>query len=188
MGLDENSLKNLEILKNLHDNTSAYTLFSILDYTKTSMGSRTLKRWLTSPLTDKKSIEFRYDSVELFYRNQILLSEIRKDLSSVKDIQRLCSKIAMDRANGKDLTGLKNSFISILNIFEILSDNSGSAVLPYLKDKDLFEQIRNICSIIDSSIKEEPAVTITDGNIIKDGYNTELDKFRDLKKQQSGYT
>ena len=145
------------------------------------MGSRTLKRWLTSPLTDKKSIEFRYDCVELFYRNQILLSEIRKDLSSVKDIQRLCSKIAMDRANGKDLTGLKNSFFSILNIFEILSENSGSGVLPYLKDKNLFKQIRNICTIIDSSIKEEPSVTLTDGNIIKDGYNAELDKFRDLK-------
>ena len=104
-------------------------------------------------LTDKKSIESRYDSVELFYRNQILLSEIRKNLSSVKDIQRLCSKIAMDRANGKDLTGLKNSFISISNIFEILSDNSGSTVLYYLKDNELSRQISNICAIIDSSIK-----------------------------------
>ncbi len=181
MGLDENSLKNLEILKNLHDSTSAYTLLSVLDYTKTSMGSRTLKKWLTSPLTDIGKIEFRYNCIELFYRNQILLSEIRKYLSSVKDIQRLSSKIAMDRATGKDLVGLKNSFYSILSILELLSDNSASSILFYLSDSKLFEEIRDICSIIGQSIKEEPAVTITDGNIIREGFNTDLDRFRDLK-------
>ena len=181
MGLDENSLKNLEILKNLHDSTSAYTLLSVLDYTKTSMGSRTLKKWLTSPLTDIGKIEFRYNCIELFYRNQILLSEIRKYLSSVKDIQRLSSKIAMDRATGKDLVGLKNSFYSILSILELLSDNSASSILFYLSDSKLFEEIRDICSIIEQSIKEEPAVTITDGNIIREGFNTDLDRFRDLK-------
>ena len=181
MGLDENSLKNLEILKNLHDSSSAYTLFSVLDYTKTSMGSRTLKRWLTSPLTDIKSIEFRYDCVELFYRNQILLSEIRKNLSSVKDIQRLSSKIAMDKANGKDLTGLKNSFYSVINILEILKDNPGSAVLSYLDDENILGNLKKISEIINESIKEEPSVTLTDGNIIKEGYNADLDKLCSLK-------
>ncbi len=181
MGLDENSLKNLEILKNLQDNSSAYTLFSVLDYTKTSMGSRTLKRWLTAPLTDKESIEFRYNCVELFYRNQIILSEIRKNLSSVMDIQRLSSRIAMDRANGKDLTGLKNSFYSILRIFQILSDNSGASVFPYVSDESFFKNLDSVCSIIEQSIIEEPAVTITDGNIIKEGYNQELDKLKSLK-------
>ena len=181
MGLDENSLKNLEILKNLQDNSSAYTLFSVLDYTKTSMGSRTLKRWLTAPLTEKESIEFRYNCVELFYRNQIILSEIRKNLSSVMDIQRLSSRIAMDRANGKDLTGLKNSFYSILRIFQILSDNSGASVFPYVSDESFFKNLDSVCSIIEQSIIEEPAVTITDGNIIKEGYNQELDKLKSLK-------
>ena len=181
MGLDENSLKNLEILKNLQDNSSAYTLFSVLDYTKTSMGSRTLKRWLTAPLTEKESIEFRYNCVELFYRNQIILSEIRKNLSSVMDIQRLSSRIAMDRANGKDLTGLKNSFYSILRIFQILSDNSGASVFPYVSEESLFKNLDSVCSIIEQSIIEEPAVTITDGNIIKEGYNQELDKLKSLK-------
>ena len=181
MGLDENSLKNLEILKNLHDNSPAYTLFSILDYTRTSMGSRTLKKWLTSPLTDKDAIEFRYNCVDFFYRNQILLSEIRKNLSSVRDVQRLSSRIAMDRANGKDLTGLKNSFYSIRNILETLSESSGSTVLSYLENSSLIDEINSICLIIDDSIKEEPSVSITDGNIIKDGYSTELDRLRDLK-------
>lgn len=181
MGLDENSLKNLEILKNLHDNTSKYSLFSVLDYTKTSMGSRTLKRWLTSPLRNRSSIENRYECVELFYRNQILLSEIRKQLSSVVDIQRLTSKIAMDRANAKDLTGLKNSFNSIISILEILSDNSAGDVLKYLKNNTLFDNLNLLKNTIENSIKEEPSVLLTEGNLIKDGYSPELDKFRNLK-------
>jgi len=97
------------------------------------------------------------------------------------DIQRLSSKIAMDRANGKDLTGLKNSLFSIKEIFEILSDNSALPVLSYLEDKSLFVKLNEISSIIDNSIMEEPAVSINEGNIIKESYNSELDRLRGLK-------
>ena len=181
LSLDENSLKNLEILKNLHDNTSKYTLFSILDHTKTSMGSRTMKRWLTSPLMEIETIEYRFNCVDFFYRNQILLSEIRKHLSSVMDIQRLCSKLALDRANAKELVGLKNGLASIKNIYEILSEYADRDIMPYLNDKTLMENITEISSVIDSAIMEEPSILITEGNLIKEGYDSELDRLRNIR-------
>ena len=85
------------------------------------------------------------------------------------------------RANGKDLTGLKNSFYSITFILDILKDNSGSKILPYLDDKKVFENLNNISEIIEKSIKEEPSVILTDGNMIKEGYNEELDNLCKLK-------
>ena len=180
MGLDENSLKNLEILKNLQDSSSKYTLFNVLDYTKTSMGSSVLKRWLTAPLRKKKSIEYRHSCVDFFYRNQILLSEIRRYLSSVIDIQRLSSKIALDKANAKNLIGLKNALISIKSIFDMLNEYSEKSVFHYLNDEKLLDTTAFIREKIEKSIKEEPSILLNEGNLIKNGYNKELDRLRNI--------
>ncbi len=99
LGLDEATQRNLEITGNLFDSGTGFTLIETLDKTKTAMGARKLKRWLLQPLRDTDEIKYRCGIVESFYHNQILLSKIRDSLSGILDIERLTSRVAMDRGS-----------------------------------------------------------------------------------------
>lgn len=183
--MDESALRNLEIVKNLQDGTSSYTLFKVLNHTKTSAGARLLKEQLLNPLKEIGAINARLDKTEFFYRNQLLLSTIRDKLSSIQDIRRICTKIAMDKAHAKDLLGLSESLTSYLEIFSILSQSNAKDVFNLDSFDNNISQIKEIAFRISCTLLDDPPISFNEGNMIRGGFSKELDEIRYLKENST---
>ena len=186
MGMDEATQKNLEIIRNLQDNTESFTLISILDKTKTTMGSRKLKKWLLRPLRNIHDITIRHSAIDFLYHDQILLNTVRTQLKTVLDIERLSSKIAMDKANAKDLAALEKSLGSTLIITDILRELKTVSDKWYLNSFTV-EKIEAVGKLIIDSICDEPSLLLTEGRMIRGGYNKELDKLKEMKNNSQQY-
>jgi DNA mismatch repair protein MutS len=178
--LDEATQKNLELVTNLADSSQRYTLLEVLDETKTSMGSRKLRKTILSPLIDTKQISKRLDSVEYFYRNQAFLEKIREELSRILDIERLCSRIALDKAHAKDLLAINSSLEGILSIYEQTKSHEKLKDFTSVIEKNV-DDIRQVKKLLSDSIHENPSILLTEGNLIRHGYSEELDRLHDLK-------
>jgi DNA mismatch repair protein MutS len=182
--LDDSSRRNLEIVSNLRDGSVQYTLLDILNHTCTPIGSRLLRKWLLHPLTDSQSVKARQDQVEKLEAAERKLDDIRERLSRVLDIERLVSRISMDRAHARDLLALRsslNAFLSVKNEAEeagfLFSDVLTSGTL---------ESADAIIQLIGQSIKDDPSVLLTEGNLIKTGWSAELDHIHELKTNFTG--
>ena len=171
---DLNTLKNLELVETLRDRTRKYSLYWLLDKCSTAMGSRYLKQNIENPLTNEKEINYRYDLVEKLSNEFLLRDDLDILLDKVYDLERLCSRINYGNLNAKDLIQLKNS----LEVFPKLKDIF--VKLEYCKDFNTYE---DLYSLLDKSIKEDASFTLKEGNLIKEGYNKELDE---LKKVSTG--
>ena len=180
MYLDESSLRNLEILRNIQDGSSRYTLIDVLDHTRTSAGSRLIKKWLSTPLTSIPQINKRLDTVDIFYRDQILLSKLRQCLSAIMDLERICSKVALDKANARDMEGLKNSFAKCIELISLLSSYQNQDFFPFLNSSTL-SHLNELYTYLDSCLGENLPIVINEGGMIKNGYNQKLDHLRSLR-------
>ncbi len=179
MILDENSMKNLEILKGLNSNRKSGSLLEVLDYTKTSMGQRLLKRWIEEPLLNISEIKRRQDYVEEFKADFIFLDDVRSILASIIDIERQMVKISDDEINPSEFNALKESLKSIMELKSYLEDSSFKNLqeISYRIDP-----LYNIIEEIDSMIIEDAPVKTVDVKFIKDGYSEELDELFRLSK------
>ena len=189
--VDESSQKNLEIVQNLHDSTKAYSLLETLDYTKTAAGARLLRQWLLEPLRLKDSIEARLDSVDFLYRDQRLLGSLREALSRVLDAERLASRVAMDKAHAKDLLALRDSLEACASVRALLqtaiagadgATKKGAGLLACGPSEAEESAAAEAAAMIGEAIKEEPSILLTEGNIIRAGYDAELDRLHGLKE------
>ncbi|WP_318661448.1 DNA mismatch repair protein MutS [Treponema sp.] len=171
--IDESSRKNLEIIYNLRDGSTQYSLLDCVNYTQTAMGNRLIRSWLLSPLCDINRISERHNHVELLYKNNDLLKEIREFLSSILDIERLAGRIAMQRAHAKDLQALRTSIDSWIKVREKINDYDFALIN--------LDDAKFISDLIFKSIHEDPATSITEGRIIKRGWSSELDHYYDLQ-------
>ena len=171
--IDESSRRNLEIIYNLRDGTTQFSLLDCMNYTLTAMGNRLIRSWLLSPLCDVKKIQKRQNHVQLLFKDNELLKELREYLAPVLDIERLAGRIAMEKAHAKDLQALRCSIDSWLKVRESL------------KDKDLvslpLDDAKYISDLILQSIHEDPATLLTEGRIIKRGWSQELDHYYDIQ-------
>ncbi len=179
--LDESSLRNLEITSNLQDGSKRYSLLEVLDLTRTAMGSRRLKTWLLHPLINKDQILGRQDRVEFLYHNQILLSGLTSKLSGILDIERLTSRIAMEKAHAKDLLAVRNSLRSAFELNELLGEWEGEKG-PGTLNNDTVAEAAEILSLLEKSIDEDPSTLLTEGRLIREGYSGELDKLKNLRQ------
>lgn len=179
MILDENSMKNLEILKGLNSNRKSGSLLEVLDYTKTSMGQRLLRRWIEEPLLNISEIKRRQDYVEEFKADFIFLDDVRSILASIIDIERQMVKISDDEINPSEFNALKESLKSIMELKSYLEDSSYKNLqeISYRIDP-----LYNIIEEIDSMIIEDAPVKTVDVKFIKDGYSEELDELFKLSK------
>ena len=168
--MDDSSRRNLEIITNMRDGTSQFTLYECVDFTKTAMGGRLLRNWLLFPLTKLKQIESRQTHVASFVENRSLLDKVKADLSNILDVERLAGRIAMDRAHAKDLQALRASLEAWTKVKEYL----GQYDFSFLSDDDA----KKICGLISSAILDDPATSLTEGGIIKEGWSEELDHWR----------
>lgn len=171
--IDDSSRRNLEILQNLRDNSSNFTLFDCVNSCKTAMGSRTLRTWLMFPLTDVNKIKERQNHVEFFYQDRNLFKKVREYLSGILDIERLSVRIAMDRAHGKDLQALKNSLILWKKVSDEITVKGFS-----LQE---VQTASSIIDLIDSAILDDPATSLTEGRLIKQGWSEELDNWTHIQ-------
>lgn len=170
--IDDSSRRNLEIVSNLRDGSAQYSLLETVNYTVTAMGNRMLRSWLLSPLTDCTQIHCRQDHVRQFVQNRSLLKSVRDAMAGILDIERLAGRIAMDRAHAKDLQALRASLAAWLQTRQLLS--------PYEFSLCADDTARNIITLIQNAILDDPAVVLTDGGIIKPGWSAELDQYRNL--------
>lgn len=181
MGLDESTMKNLEILQNLNDRSKRYTLLEVLDQTRSASGSRRLKRWLMKPLKDVQQIRRRQELVELFYRNQVLLAKLREHLGRLFDLERLASRVALEKAHAKDLLAVKSSLFTGMALTQLLApyaELEAKLAVPRRHEGLIHE----IAALLERSILEEPSIQLNEGNLIKPGYDPEVDRFKDLKE------
>ena len=171
---DSNTKKNLELVETIRNRERQFSLLWLLDKCKTAMGSRYLKNTILNPLTDKKSIEKRYDMVALLSTEFILRDDLIKSLDCIYDLERLVGRITYGNLNAKDLLQLKTSLKELPSISKILKE------LKYDKEIETFDEVY---SLLEKSISEDAPFTLHEGHLIKEGYNTELDE---LKKISSG--
>ena len=170
--MDDSSRRNLEVISNMREGGTQFTLLECVDFTKTAMGGRLLRNWLLFPLTNLRQIEDRQTKVASFVENRNLLEKLKTDLGSILDVERLAGRIAMERAHAKDLQALRASLESWSRIKEYL----GQYDFSFISDDNSV----TICSLIEKAILDDPATSLTEGGIIKAGWSEELDHWRGL--------
>ena len=170
--MDDSSRRNLEIVSNLRDGTSQYSLLDVVGKTQTAMGKRLMRSWLLYPLRNVEEIRKRQDHVELFFNDSWLTDFVQERFSKILDVERLAGRVAMERAHAKDLQALRASLESWIECAGKLSESGfGSFDLS---------AARAIADLVSNSILDDPATSLTEGRIIKPGWSSELDGYRDL--------
>ncbi len=180
--LDGVSRRNLEINQNLRGGEE-FTLFSILNHCHTTMGARLLKRWLSQPLTDIYIINQRLDAVLGLLENAGYL-DISTHLKQVSDIERILARIALFSARPRDLSRLRDTLVSLPELKASLQQLDNQACKMMADDISLFDDLKHL---LHNAIIDNPPLLIRDGGVIADGYNVELDEFRQLTDQSSDY-
>jgi len=173
MWLDRFTIRNLELIGSQNEN--ATTLSDVLDETSSPMGARLLKRWIVMPLKDVKSINERLQVVEYFHKHRELREQLIGEIKQVGDLERLISKIGLQKANPREISQLKRALYAVEKL-KTLCDVPASESLRVIS-----EQL-NPCVLIrekvESTIQAEPPVALNKGNVIADGVDADLDKLR----------
>jgi DNA mismatch repair protein MutS len=175
--LDSSTRKNLELIETVRGKKGQGTLYHVLDHTMTAMGGRQLKRWIEEPLKNIVLINKRLDAVEELFGNVMASNNIKEYLKSIYDIERLISRIVYGNCSGRDMNALKQSVSSLPDLKSELSELSSKM---FYEIHENFDTLRDVYDLIDSSIVEEPPISVKEGGIIKEGYNAELDEIKEI--------
>lgn len=169
--------RNLELTTSLRDGTRKGTLLWVLDQTKTAMGGRMLRNWLDKPLIHLAEINQRQDLVENMLNHFFERADLNELLTQVYDLERLAGRIAYGTVNARDLIQLKQSLAQIPLILETITTMNVDGTWDNLLQE--IDPVPEVLSLIEEAIEDEPPIAITEGEIIKDGFNEQLDKYRD---------
>ncbi len=180
--IDDLTGRNLELLENIQTGSGQGSLLEILDRTATAMGARMLKNRIRYPLLDADLIRMRQDAIDELITKKALARQIRKCLKSVYDLERLGSRIAMGRANARDLIALKRSLQALPEI-ETCLDGFDSDLLQ----ADQKFQLEEVADLLERSIREDAPPLISEGGIIKSGFNAELDELITISRDGKGW-
>ncbi|WP_163192674.1 DNA mismatch repair protein MutS [Clostridium thermarum] len=178
MNMDINSRRNLELTENIRDKSKKDSLLWILDKTNTAMGSRMLRKWIEQPLINEEAINQRLDAVETIKEDYNMLSELKDKLKNVYDMERICGKVSSQSVNAKEMLSLKHSIKNIPEIKQMLAVITNPLLNLMEKNMDTLE---DIYELLDRAIADNPPLTIKEGNIIKEGYDSEIDTLRKAK-------
>ncbi|MDD2834528.1 MAG: DNA mismatch repair protein MutS [Methanothrix sp.] len=184
MVLDEVTLRNLEIVRNIRDRSRRGTLLVFLARTKTPMGARTLARWIQMPLLSLEAIERRHKAVEELCNNPVLRESLTEELKGICDLERLMSRISCRSAGPKELVVLKSTLARLPRLQEILEDSAS----PYLiEQRGQLSACSDIVSLLERSIVEDPPTHLRDGGVIKDGFDGRIDELHTLLRDGKGW-
>ncbi|HBN94892.1 MAG TPA: DNA mismatch repair protein MutS [Firmicutes bacterium] len=173
--IDGHSRDNLELTKTIRDGKKAGSLLGILDYTATGMGARLLRSYLEKPLLDRKMIESRHDAVGALLEKTALRLDLRDLLGEIYDLERLLGRLVTGNGNARDLKALAGSLAKIPEIKGLFVQETTPLLAALAEDLD---PLTDFTQLVAQAIVDEPAITLRDGNLIRDGYNSELDKLR----------
>ena len=179
MVLDMFTRNNLELTQTIRGSKKKGSLLHVLDKTSTAMGGRLLRKYVEEPLVNKKRIEKRLNVIEEIKDDFILREDLNEILKNVYDIERICGKIAFEKVTPKEMIHLKNSIEKLPELNNIINSSNAKILKNYIDDMD---DLNDLYNLIKESIKEEPSITIKDGNIIKSEFNDELKELRDISK------
>lgn len=173
--IDGHSRDNLELTKTIRDGKKAGSLLGIIDYTATGMGARLLRSYLEKPLLDRKMIESRHDAVGALLEKTALRLDLRDLLGEIYDLERLLGRLVTGNGNARDLKALAGSLAKIPEIKGLFVQETTPLLAALAEDLD---PLTDFTQLVAQAIVDEPAITLRDGNLIRDGYNSELDKLR----------
>ena len=179
LSIDANSMRNLELIQSIRSGSKEGTLYWLLDETVTAMGARKLKMWIHQPLAEKIAIENRLNAVTELIEEFFLRDELKTSLKEVYDLERLAGRISMGSASGRDLAQLRNSLRRVPDIKKALYESERSLLHQF---SDRIDGCEEALQILETAIAENPPLSVKEGGIIKDGYDTKLDQYRDASK------
>ncbi|MBI5439971.1 MAG: DNA mismatch repair protein MutS [Deltaproteobacteria bacterium] len=182
--LDEATKRNLELFRTIGGERKAGTLIHLLDRTRTAMGGRRLRQWLAFPLIDVDAMEERLDAVGDLIRKADARRLLRESLSKVHDIERLAGKVAMSSANARDLLALRTS-LSALPGLCALAARLEAALLSRLGAE--LAPIPEVEDLLHRAIADEPPAVLTEGGLLKDGFDAEVDELRAIQRDGRGW-
>jgi DNA mismatch repair protein MutS len=177
--LDPATMRNLELVEPAFGESRAATLLGILDECVTSLGARKLKAWMLRPSLDRAEIEARLDVVEELQKSTIEREELRRAMGSVQDLERLLSKVTLETAHARDLLALKHS-LEVLPDLRAYLNHFQAARLKKLREN--LDELADVRELLEKAIHPEPPVLLSEGGLIRPGYNAELDELRDLSQ------
>lgn len=182
--LDNNAVRNLELVESLHGNRFKNNLFSILDKCSTAMGSRFLKKSILFPLVDLNQINERHTFIDELHKKYIVTQELKKSLSEVYDLERIIGRISFGTLSPKDLLQLKKSLGVLPNVKAKLLELSGAVSKKYSDSIYLFT---DLYTELDAALNEDAPYVLKDGGVIKSGYNEDLDKIRNVESSNKEF-
>ncbi len=179
LSIDANSMRNLELVQSIRSGTKEGTLYWLLDETVTAMGARKLKMWIHQPLAEQGAIENRLNIVTELLEEFFLNDELKTSLREVYDLERLAGRISMGSAGGRDLAQLRNSLRKVPEIKNALENSRQPLLEKFAKRINLCDEA---LSMLETSIAENPPITVKEGGVIKDGFDEKLDNYRDASR------
>ena len=184
MEIDYSTRVNLELTQTIRSGARKGSLLWAIDRTKTAMGGRLLRKWIEEPLIVSSSVNARLDAVEECFDRFIERQELIEGLTGLYDIERLASKVSLGSINGREMISLRNSLGKLPFLKECASKFSKGS---FREINDLLDPLEDIYDLLDRAIAEDPPVVITEGDIIKEGYNSECDELRSIASNARDY-
>jgi len=173
------SIRNLEVTQNMANGSKKGSLLSIVDKTSTAAGSRKLKNWLENPLLDINEIKKRQEIVGDFVKHYFEKSDVKTSLKEVYDLERISTKVSYNIVSPKELLNLKKTLKQIPQIKNILKGFDSEKLVDIANNIDELEDLHDF---LEKTIHEEAGQTVKDGNVIKLGFNEELDSYKNASK------
>lgn len=180
--LDRFTVRNLELVSSPHQ--GGRTLLDVLDRTVSPMGARMLKRWIVMPLVDIKAIKERLDAVEYYVKGSAQADELKKHLRLMADMERLISKVSLEKANPREISQLKRGLLALEPIKEALSKSAHDSLI---KLSERITLLPHLTSRIEHVLRDDAGPMINKGNFINDGVDAELDELREIKNNGKQY-
>ncbi len=178
MLIDSSTRRNLELTETMREKEKRGSLLWVLDKTKTAMGARMLRSFIEQPLIEEEAINQRLDAVEEINRQEMDREEIREYLGPVYDLERLISRVSYQSANPRDLIAFKTSIGMISPIRRLLGQFQSEELKKVYEDMD---ELQDLYQVLDKAIVEDPPLAMKEGGIIKDGYDQQIDDYRQAK-------
>lgn len=184
--MDEATIRNLELVANMHDGGRDYTVLEVLDQCRTAIGSRLLRRWVLAPERELAEIGDRQRAVERLYRSQRDLQAVRALLGDIYDIERLLGRLGVARAHAKDLVAIAASIATAMEVDRAVPDwVSGPGTSGLMDGEGEWSELKEALERITRTLAEEPPILVTDGGVIRPGFDEELDRLRAMRDRSS---
>ncbi len=183
MTLDPQTRRNLELVQGGRWGAAKQSLLNVIDTTRSAMGGRLLRRWLGQPLLDRDSIEERLDAVQWFAERGLARGKVIPLIGRVADLERLCNRVQSNIAGPRDVVAMRRSLELVPELRSVFEDEEGGSLVPVSQLRPCEETV----ALIAGSLTDEPPVAVSDGDVIRPGFNEDLDRLREASRDARSY-